>query len=277
MGLLGGVDPAKYVAIKGPGSLGRWPRSLGVVPAPCTHTNIDTHTSPGSAPIKRSKPGYTQMSPLITRSLMTSAVHTHASLYTRTPFSLRLSHTHVFTSSFRHKNCWQQFGFCRTARTYSNTAEEWSCIRYSSSSHSNLYGFLPHNTNEDMVDPIVSTYFVFHRRNKQDTDFEVIFHLFKKSICKTYELEMLALDWPLMISPPSDCDCRKLNKTLGWNAQSTQAWTACCRTVFTGPGPKWSGSCSNSLRSRWGPDSPCLFTYTQTKKMEDRGSGEVCS
>lgn len=43
-------------------------------------------------------------------------------------------------------------------------------------------------------------------------------------------------------------------------------WTTCCSTLLTGPGPKWSGRCCICFLSRWGPQFPCLFTYTQAAR-----------
>ncbi len=74
----GGVLALNGCRLRGRGIAADGPTVLAWAPPPA-HTNIDTHThtSPGDTPIKCSKPGYTQMSSLVTRSLMTSAVHTH--------------------------------------------------------------------------------------------------------------------------------------------------------------------------------------------------------
>lgn len=76
---------------------------------------------------------------------------------------------------------------------------------------------------------------------------------------------------PLTTSPPPPWLCRHPRSTLGWYAQSRQAWTVCWRTRFTASGPKWSGSLWTCLRSKCGPQFPCLFTYTHTdpKKHTD--------
>ncbi len=102
----GGVLALNGCRLRGRGIAADGPTVLAWAPPPA-HTNIDTHThtSPGDTPIKCSKPGYTQMSSLVTRSLMTSAVHTHTHTHTHTlnihtPSLLGQPQAHALISPF---------------------------------------------------------------------------------------------------------------------------------------------------------------------------------